>query len=90
MLAVPTFRQIDRALEPDQGVIILIYSGAEEPECAVLARRTPADEWVENSPVLINEAVEWARDRAMMFDFDEILIKLDEPGLWQPSWGPLS
>ena len=80
MLAVPTFRQIDRALEPDQGVIILIYSGAEEPECAVLARRTPADEWVENAPVAINEA----GLPAPLGDFD-ILVDGEKVGHYEPN-----
>ena len=90
MLSVPTFRRIDAAAEPAWGVIISIYRGAEQVECSAIARRTAADDWIENAPLSIWEAVEWARDRAMMFDCAEILIKLDEPGLWQPDWGPLA
>ncbi len=90
MPVVPIFREIDRALLPDLGVIISIHAGVETIECGVVARRLAADAWMENAPLSINEAVEWARDRAMMFNFDDILIKLDQPRLWQPEWGPLA
>ena len=88
MSIVPRFREIDANLDVGQGVVILIYQGAEAAECAVSARRF-ATEWLENAPLSIAEAVEWARDRAMMFDCAEILVKLDTPGLWHADWGPL-